>query len=137
MKNDRGLTLVEVLTVVALLSMILLLAGSIHLFSQKQLRNQKSEIDNQTNIRIALNLIKKEIRSAQTVEITNNVLTINDTVEYKLEDHFLKKNNEPLIANIRRFDLQKSDGKIDVTIESVRTWHTRSTTMSAAIYLRK
>lgn len=43
--NQRGITLVELLAVLAILSVIILLIGSAHLFGQKQLIYQTDELD--------------------------------------------------------------------------------------------
>lgn len=71
--------------------MVILLASSVQLFGQKQVNNQTNEIQNQSNVRLALNIVTKEIRKASNVSVTNNVLTINNTDIYKLENNILKK----------------------------------------------
>lgn len=90
-KNEKGITLIELLAALALVSMVILLASSVQLFGQKQVNNQTNEIQNQSNVRLALNIVTKEIRKASNVSVTNNVLTINNTDIYKLENNILKK----------------------------------------------
>ncbi|AGK55095.1 PilW family protein [Bacillus sp. 1NLA3E] len=136
-KNEKGITLIELLAALALVSMVILLASSVQLFGQKQVNNQTNEIQNQSNVRLALNIVTKEIRKASNVSVTNNVLTINNTDIYKLENNILKKNNEPLISNIQSFTITKTEDKVTITITNTPSNNQPKTTLSATIYLRK
>lgn len=138
LKSEKGVTLIELLAALALLSLILLLASSLHLFGQKQTKNQTVEIQSQSNVTLAMNVITKEIRSAQNVSALNNVLTItkidNSKDDYKLENFTLKKNSQPLISDIKEFTLVPSTDNITITISSNST---PQTTLKATIYFRK
>jgi prepilin-type N-terminal cleavage/methylation domain-containing protein len=138
LKSEKGVTLIELLAALALLSLILLLASSLHLFGQKQTKNQATEIQGQSNVTLAMNVITKEIRSAQNVSALNNVLTItkidNSKDEYKLESYTLKKNNQPLISDIKEFTLVPSADNITITISSNTN---PQTTLKTTIYYRK
>jgi prepilin-type N-terminal cleavage/methylation domain-containing protein len=93
LKSEKGVTLIEVLCALALVSLVLLLASSINLFGQKQVVNQSTEIQSQTNERLALKVITKEIRKAAKVDFVsalNNELFIIDT-EKKLDGSTLVK----------------------------------------------
>jgi len=117
-KNEKGVTLIELLAVLALLSVILLLVNSVHLFGQKQMNLQTKEVQNQSDVRLAINLITKEIRKANLVEVptTNDQLTINGKDVYKLEGTTLKKNSEDIASNINKFILKKNGNQIKLTI---------------------
>jgi prepilin-type N-terminal cleavage/methylation domain-containing protein len=150
-KNQKGVTLIELLAAISLLSLFLLLANSIHLFGQKQMTNQTSEIQNQSNVRLAMNLITKQIRKASSVTVSNNVLTIDNTDVYKLDNNSLTKNNQPLITNLQTFDIKTNDAgiplangtiipigsQISLTIADVPTNNNPQTILSTTIYLRK
>ncbi|WP_066311575.1 prepilin-type N-terminal cleavage/methylation domain-containing protein [Bacillus sp. FJAT-29814] len=126
--NEKGITLVELLASLALLSMVLLLANSIHIFSVKQSNAQKTEIQKQTDYRLAMNILTKEIRKADPtkVEAKNNILTI-DGINYYLEGTSLKKGDQVLVSNIETFTPAQSGDKITIKIG----------TNSTTIYLRK
>lgn len=110
-KSEKGVTLIELLAAISLLSIILLLASSVHLFGQKQMNSQTSEVQVQSQERLAANLITKELRKAKTVEIKNpNELTINGTDVYKHKATTIEKNNKEFITNINGFKVSK-DGK--------------------------
>ena len=108
-KSEKGITLVELLVALALLSVILLLASTIHLFAQKQMNNQAAAFQSESNVSLAINIITKEIRSATSVSAANNVLTIittnNTTNVYQLNGSTLTKNNQPIITDLKQFDL--------------------------------
>lgn len=139
-KNEHGFTLIEVLSTLALLSLIILLASSVNLFGQKQVINQTKEIQNQANVRLALNIITKEIRSVspQNITVSNNILTIetkkNTTNVYKLENSTLKKNGQAMISDIQKFDLSTTSDSITISITAQTTPPENLTT---TIYYRK
>lgn len=113
--NEKGLTLVEVLAALALVSLVILLAGSINLFGHKQMSSQKEEIQNQSNDRLAMNIVTKAIRQADpaTVEVINdqNVLKINN-VRYYLDGNSLKKETDVLISDINKFTVKQNGDQI-------------------------
>lgn len=116
-KNEKGVTLVELLAALALLSIIMLLASSVHLFGQNQMTLQTKQIENQSDDRIAIKLIIKEIRKAQTVEVKSvNTLTINGTDIYTLKDNTLRKGNDTFVSNINKFIVTKNGNQIKLTI---------------------
>lgn len=118
--NEKGVTLIELLAALSLLSMIILLASSIHIFVQKQMNSQTKEIQTQSDERLAINIITKEIRKARTVEIkTPNELTINGTTVYRLDGTTLKRNNDPCISNINYFTVSKTGNQIKLKIGSL------------------
>ncbi|MCQ6278274.1 competence type IV pilus minor pilin ComGF [Bacillus sp. EB600] len=136
MKTEQGVTLVEVLAAAALLSIILLLASSVYLFGQKQVTTQTTEIQNQENVSLALDIITKEIRKASTVSVTNNILTINNTDVYQLVNNTINKNNQPLITNIQQFNIQMTNKQITITIEGLSANNAPHTTLSTTIFIR-
>ncbi|WP_423799231.1 prepilin-type N-terminal cleavage/methylation domain-containing protein [Neobacillus sp. SAB-20_R2A] len=115
--REQGFTLIEVMAGLTLLSIVLLLANSVDLFGQKQMNVQTTEIQSQSDDRLAMKLITKEIRKAQTVEVNNlNELTIDSVDVYKLNGTTLLKNSEAFISNISKFTVSKNGNKITLTI---------------------
>uniref|UniRef100_A0A942T2D4 Prepilin-type N-terminal cleavage/methylation domain-containing protein n=1 Tax=Neobacillus citreus TaxID=2833578 RepID=A0A942T2D4_9BACI len=115
--REQGYTLIEIMAGLTLLSMVLLLANSVDLFGQKQLNVQSTEIQSQSDDRLAMKLITKEIRKAQTVDVNNpNELTIDSVDVYKLSGTTLVKNNQVFISNISKFFVAKSGNKVTLTI---------------------
>ncbi|MCM3441952.1 prepilin-type N-terminal cleavage/methylation domain-containing protein [Metabacillus halosaccharovorans] len=139
MKNQRGVSLIEVIASISLISIILLLVNSFHLFGQKQMTSQTDEIQNQANIRTALNMITKEIRTAESVSIEDDVLIINLKDKYTLDSNTIMKNNTVFIKNINRFIFAFDDEKkkkINLSIESLPSKEEQPIKVSTSIYLR-
>jgi len=144
--NEKGVTLIELLAAVSLLSLILLLASSVHILGLKQSSSQTTEIQNQSNVRLAMNMITREIRKASTVSFlniddtdsSNDQLQINGVDVYKLNNKSIMKNTDPLIANIQTFTLKKvKDDMYTITIANVPANNLPQTTLSSTIYIRK
>jgi prepilin-type N-terminal cleavage/methylation domain-containing protein len=135
--NQKGVTLIELLLAIALLSTVLLLANSLHLFGQKQMTNQTEEIQNQSNVRLAMNIITKEIRKASTANVSNNALIINGTDVYKLDNSCLTKNGQPLVTDLQKIDIKLIDDLITIDIADIPTNNIPQTTLSTTISPRK
>lgn len=138
LKNNRGVTLLELISAIALLSTVLILANSFHLFGQKQMNNQTSQIENQENVRYALNVLTKEIRSADKVETSEDDLILNHSDQYKLDltTNTLTKNNISLVTGIKQFTVTNENNKVNLTISSVPDKLGQSVTLSTVIYVR-
>ena len=144
--NENGVTLIELLAALSLLSVILLLATSIHMLGLKQSSSQITNIQNQSNIRLAMNILTREIRKASTVSFvniddavnTNDQLIINGIDVYKLENKSITKNANTLISNIQTFTLKKvKDGMYTITFANIPSNNSPLTTLSSTIYIRK
>jgi prepilin-type N-terminal cleavage/methylation domain-containing protein len=118
LKSEKGVSLIELLAGLALLSIILLLASSVHLFGQKQMTGQSNEIQNQSEERLAIKYITKEIRKSEKVVVNNttNQLTINDTDVYQLVGTSLQKNNVELFSRISKFIITRNGNKVNLTV---------------------
>lgn len=137
-KNQKGVTLIELLAAIALLSVVLLLANSLHIFGQNQMTNQTTEIQNQSNVRLAMEIITKQIRKASTINVdSNGVLTLDNTDIYKLDNNSLTKNSQPLVTNLQTFNIQYDGSKVIITIADLPNTNTPQTTLSTTIYIRK
>lgn len=128
--------MVELLGVLALISMVILLAFSVYFFSQKQLVRQTEDIDIQTNIRIAISTITKEIRSADAVTLNGNTLTI-DSNQYQLDGNTLEKNNQAFVENIINFQVQKIGNQITLLLEGESPKSKKRIVRTTTIYLRE
>ncbi|OCA87683.1 hypothetical protein A8F94_07455 [Bacillus sp. FJAT-27225] len=159
LRNQKGLTLVEILAVVSLLSLVTLLGSSIHLFSQKQAHNQSTKIKNESDVRLAMNIITKEIRKASTVKVevkekNNFILTLNETDIYRLDQQSIRKNDTVIISNIKSFTVNAenankdttlnktnyfliADNKISLTITAGKNAENSGSTLSTIVYIRR
>ncbi|WP_112181503.1 MULTISPECIES: PilW family protein [Paraliobacillus] len=139
-KNEKGMTLIELLAALALMSIIIALIGSAHIFGQKQYRNQTEEINYQEQVRYVMATITKEIRSteADLVSVTSdtNEITIG-TNSYELEQPNFYENSTVISDQISSFNIDKEDGKIEISISSLPNRNGKIETLSTVIYLRE
>ncbi|GAA5416245.1 hypothetical protein Pryu01_01277 [Paraliobacillus ryukyuensis] len=138
MREERGMTLVELLAALALLSIIIMLVGSVMFFGQKQYSKQTETIAKQDEVRFVMSTITKAIRShhADEVTVADSVLTIG-TDQYKLNTSQLLKNSVVLSDQIAVFNVIKQDEQIDITIGSTSDEYNEKQTLSTVIYLRE
>lgn len=139
-KNEKGMTLIELLAALALMSIIIALIGSAHIFGQKQYRNQTEEINYQEQVRYVMAAITKEIRSSEADQVS--VISINeitiDTNNYKFsEKPNIYKNSTVLSDQISNFVVDEVDGKIEISISSLPNRNGKIETLSTVIYLRE
>ncbi|RKL65919.1 hypothetical protein CR203_17760 [Salipaludibacillus neizhouensis] len=147
LKNDRGLSLIELLVSVSLLSMILLIVTSIQLFGQNQFMNQTEHVDSQADVRYAMNDIQRKIRSADGSQIT----TKDDAIYLNNEEWIyfeagsstiwetVDEDKNKLVDNIKMFTAHPDEDHIEktkITIESFSPTNGQSTTISSSIYIR-
>lgn len=122
-KSEDGLSLVELLAVLAISSIVLLFISTIHIFIQNQYNSQSTDVKELTDITIAMRAITKDIRSAHHVETPEGskkmIIKIGDqTTSYLFEDNILKRNGAPYIYELEDFEAIYYDSKIQLKITS-------------------
>ncbi|ADU31348.1 PilW family protein [Evansella cellulosilytica] len=148
-KNEKGLTLVELLISVALISMIAILITSIQIFGQNQYTNQSKQIDNQANVRLAMNVLTKEIRSGSSAELSADFTELKiekvggESTIFSFIDNQIIQNNSNIIAENVQVDhpifikneAHESIG-VKLTIHSQGELNYQTTSLSSTIFLR-
>jgi prepilin-type N-terminal cleavage/methylation domain-containing protein len=138
--DNRGLTLVELLAVIVLLSIILIIVSSIHLMGVKEYNVQSQVIKNQDNVRLAMSMLTKDVRSASTVSVTNNQLTLatdSGTTIYSQGQSALNKNGNPVVKGISQFIVVQNGNKVTLTLVSSQDPEGKSVTLSTDMYIRQ
>ncbi len=139
MKNEKGLTLVEVLATFTILSVFVLLISSIHLFGVKQYHNQATEAQLQSNVRLAMKSITKDLRTYPnrvTIENEPEKQFIVNGSTYRIENNQLKKDNTILASHISAFTYHYINNKVQIEIQSVPSENGEQVSLSTTIYLR-
>lgn len=136
-KNKKGVTLIELLIVLSILSIIISLAFSVIFVGTKNFSVQTANVNNQSNVRYALNIISRDIRKAESVTVSEHTITIDDSFEYKLENNELLKGEQILATDVETFHITKVGNKITIEINSLPNSVGQSVSLSSTIYIRK
>lgn len=123
-ENEDGLSLVELLAVLAIGSMILLFISTIHIFIQNQYNTQSADVKGLTDITVAMRAITKDIRSADMVETYEDFKQLIISVEgketsYRFKNEILEKNGDPYIYDLEDFEVTSEASKIKIKMISL------------------
>lgn len=121
-KEDSGITLVELLAVLVMLSVVVLLIGSIHIFAQKQFKAQTESASQNNGISYALTIMSTELRGNtwSNVKAEDDLIEITGISRYEVKDQKLIKNdNEILAKGIKEMKIDKDNEKIEINIISL------------------
>lgn len=122
-RNEDGLSLAELLAATVITAIIVIFITSIIIFIQKQYDTQHEDVDNLTDIKIALKSITRDVRKADTVEVPNEhtikITKEEETVTYQLDaKNNILKNGTVYIRDIKVFIVEKVGNKIELIISS-------------------
>lgn len=106
LKNEKGLSLVELVISLSLLSVILGIGYSYFYFATNAFRVGQSQSNLQQNIRLATNYITRELRTAHLVEVKGNSFTIPTT---DLHFGYIFIDSSGRIVHLKRGITQKVD----------------------------
>lgn len=73
MKNEKGITLIELLIVLALLGIVLAIGYNIYFFGQRTFTIGETQTNLQRDVRFASAFITREVRYATELEVRNDV----------------------------------------------------------------
>jgi prepilin-type N-terminal cleavage/methylation domain-containing protein len=141
MKNNKGLTLIEVLSTLVILSIIMIL--TFNLISRTSAESNKQSKDNQElrSISYVLKLVTKDVRqsvnsidsSIDEFKLVNAYSSTNDvTYSYDPTTLTLRRNNQIVSTNIRSFDTTHSPTFIKIYIEN-----DKQESVTTTLYYRK
>ena len=153
MKNDKGMTLIELVVGIAILGVILLAIYSFMISGVRGFARESTTANNQAQVRRVSNNIGREVRRASTVEDVSGklVLTYPDgkKAEYSLVDNIIKAKyidgassyTSDLASGIKTFDIDVADDAgiilVEVTIESVENAQGKTYELTTEITIRK
>lgn len=137
MKNEKGITLIELLAVLAIGSVILSLIIGVTVNGQKTYSQQANSADQLTEIRYAVKVITKEVRKAERLKVERDRLTIfHDTpVVFHLQDGRVWQNSLVLAERIGTLRFELDGRTISIVIETEQAI-ARGQEAKVEIYLR-
>lgn len=144
LRNESGMTLVELLASIALLSVVLSLVGAVHLFGQKQYLAQSYSAGQSNDFAYTLSVISKEVRkepfSSIAVSEDGEILSIKSVEVFRKQGAELLKNDAEVLADgVDKFKVTLNDADKSVTIEliSIPKYNNQSKKYQTKIYLRR
>jgi competence protein ComGF len=137
-RNEKGISLIELLSALALLSMVIMLISSTYLFGQKQFSSQSEQIQHEANVRYVMNVLTKEIRTspAAAISVANNKITTPNG-EFRLQGNAIYRDNLLLEAGIADFTVKKTENKITIKIKSEPNEFNKTASLSTNLYIRE
>jgi len=117
MKDSKGLTLIELLAVLALSGLVMLLIVSFFLFGSRNFSHQNDQTAVVSNARYSMDYLTRQIRKATELEVNEDgdILVI-DSSEIKLEDHSLYHDNYEIASGIDNFMVSKNGNEVQIEI---------------------
>ncbi|OJF90901.1 PilW family protein [Alkalibacterium sp. 20] len=139
-KSDKGFTLVELLASIALLSVVILLAGSVHIFGQKQFISQTESASQANDMSYALSVMSRDLRKEAFLDVTvegNTIKILGDPV-FEKEGQRLLKNGNTLSSSINDMTVNRSDEdrSLEIVLRSSRS-QTQQKEYRTTIYFRR
>ena len=134
LKDETGITLVELIAAISLLMIVILLAGAIHMFGQRQFKTQTESASQANDFSYALTVMTTELRKSQPdlVVVENGNKIIIDGVEvFWQKGDKLYHLGSVIAEDIGEFIPKKDDDSIEITITqknhtaSDKKYHTR------------
>lgn len=117
LRNQKGISLAEVLAVIFLIGLMLGLIVGIHVYTQKQYRVQTETALQLTDITIAVKEITRDIRSQDLVAVSNKKIEFSEN-KYELVGEILRKNDADYIYDIEDFTVTQTEDSIHLAIRS-------------------
>ncbi|NLC25961.1 MAG: prepilin-type N-terminal cleavage/methylation domain-containing protein, partial [Fastidiosipila sp.] len=132
LNNEAGVTLVELLAAIAILGIVIALAGSVHIFGQRQFRSQTKSANQTNDLSHALTVMSTDLRryNANQVRVTengeievSNYLNSEDgyVLTYYVSNKKLLYKGTVLIDDVSHFYAKKIDNKgihIEISVSS-------------------
>lgn len=144
LRDETGMTLIELLASIALLSVVLALAGAVHMFGQKQYLTQSYSAHQSNDYAYTLSVISRDIRknpyASITVSEAGDALLINKGESFKKEGSQLLKNDTQILADdVESFVVSaKPETKsIKIVLKSRAEKNNQSKDYQTTIYFRE
>lgn len=129
-KKENGITLIELILVMALLGLIMVPLYSLFLTQYKTSLVETSRAEAQHDASQSLNMIIEDLRkyeaSSSTYDVDGKlvkiadgqIININNEIKYHVLDGVLKRNNQDICKNIKQFSVvETNNGYISNIIE--------------------
>lgn len=144
LRNESGMTLVELLASIALLSVVLSLVGAVHLFGQKQYLTQSYSARQSNDFAYTLSVISREVRKAPFADITvsesGDTLLIDGAVAFSQQGAELVKNTDQVLAeDVEDFVVipDAETKSVKIVLKSLSEMNSQPKEYQTTIYFRR
>ncbi|NLC25275.1 MAG: prepilin-type N-terminal cleavage/methylation domain-containing protein [Fastidiosipila sp.] len=121
LKSEAGVTLVELLAAIAILGIVIALAGSVHIFGQRQFRSQTESANQANDLSHALTVMSTDLRRypADEVKVEDNKISLVDEDDpiYYLENDKLMNQSSVMIDYVSSFTAKKTADRKGIHIK--------------------
>lgn len=137
-RNEKGVTLVEILAVLVISSLIIVLIFSVFSTGRKQYDFQTDKAEQLDDVRLAAKVITKEIRQAEVLRWDGTTLILGETAPVQLTtgSSQLMKNGKVLFAGIRITEIELTGRNVLISVES-QGQNGKAQRIDTEIYIRE
>lgn len=138
-RNEKGITLVEILAVLVIGGIVMALIISISSNGGNQYNSQTINSEELNDVRYAAKVVTKEIRLAERIGWDGTNLTIGTDSPLKLSKNSetILKDGRPLITTIKITELSLADRKLNISMSSINRDSKKTKTIKTEIYIRE
>lgn len=122
LNDEAGITLVELLAAISILSIVILLAGSIHIFGQRQFIEQTKSASHANDLSYAMTVMTTDLRKKESGKIkveNGNEIHIDGSQVFYIVNNQLFKEGEILANNVGNQAFIKDEEGITITLKTV------------------
>lgn len=120
-RNEKGVTLVEMLAAISITALIIVMITSTHIFVQKQFNNQRQELDQINDLTYVLKLITNDFRKTPPAAIEvideRNINLGTEHYSWDMTEEALYKNGQIIVRQIESFFVTEHEQEIHLTIK--------------------
>lgn len=120
-RNEKGVTLVEMLAAISITALIVVMITSTHIFVQKQFKDQRQHLEQINDLTYVLKLITNDFRQTSPDDITvpdeRNLILGTDHYSWDLAEEAIFKNGQIIVREIELFSVGEHDREIHVMIK--------------------
>ena len=116
MKDDIGLTLIELVIVLSLLGIVLSVIFTPMLFSFQNFETQNEKANITSNLRATMDHLTRQIRKADTVEVVDNSTINVDSMIYTIDGRNLTKDGNVVIEGIDKLFINENGEGITIQV---------------------
>lgn len=145
-KDETGITLVELLAALSILTILVLTMGSFHIFGLRHFNNQTSGASQANDLSYALTILSNDIRKESYDELAEsefdegeieNIIHFTNGPIFKVKNNILTKDDSKIVEQVKEMKVYRNDSEKSIRVILTGTdLQTRSKVYKTTIYPR-